>query len=56
MTGVGGLIVKVTVCEPVPPAFVAVTVAVDVPAVVGVPVIAPVVVLTVRPAGSPLAP
>jgi hypothetical protein len=38
--------------ELVPPPFVAVSVTVELPAVVGVPVIAPVVVLRLNPAGS----
>ena len=40
---------------PVPPVFMALIVMFDVPAVVGVPLIAPVAVLTVNPAGSPVA-
>jgi len=55
MTGVGGLIVKVNVWLPVPPALVALIVTVYVPAVVGVPEINPVLVFTVKPAGSPVA-
>ena len=55
MTGVGGLIVKVNVWLPVPPALVALVVTVYVPAVVGVPEINPVLVLTLKPAGSPVA-
>ena len=55
MTGVGGLIVKVNVRLPVPPALVALMVTVYVPAVVGVPEINPVLVLTLKPAGSPVA-
>ena len=42
--------------DPVPPAFVALTVAVVVPAVVGDPEISPVPVSTLRPAGRLLAP
>ena len=56
MTGGGGLIVKVKVALPVPPELVALIVTLYVPAVVGVPEITPVVVFTVKPAGSPLAP
>ena len=52
----GGLIVRVSVAVPVPPALVALSVTDEVPAVVGVPEIAPAVVLTVRPEGSPEAP
>jgi hypothetical protein len=48
--------VTVRVAFPVPPAFVALSVTVEVPAVVGVPEIAPVAVFTVRPAGNPVAP
>jgi hypothetical protein len=47
--------VKVSVALPVPPALVALIVTVYVPAVVGVPEISPVVVFTVKPAGSPVA-
>ena len=43
------------VAEPVPPALVALIVTLDVPAAVGVPVIAPVEVLTLKPAGRPVA-
>ena len=55
MTGAGGLIVRVSVLVPVPPPLVALKLTLEVPAVVGVPEIKPVVVLTVRPAGSPVA-
>ena len=55
ITGVAGLMVIVTVFDPVPPALIALTVEVYVPAVVGVPVIAPVEVFTESPAGRPLA-
>jgi hypothetical protein len=56
MTGGGGLlIVKVSVALPVPPALVALIVTLYVPAVVGVPEINPVLVFTVKPAGSPVA-
>ena len=55
MTGAGGLIVKVNVALPVPPALVALIVTLYVPAVVGVPEITPVVVFTVNPPGSPVA-
>jgi len=51
-----GLMVSVNVAVPVPPPLVALTVTVDVPAVVGVPEINPLVVFTVKPAGSPVAP
>jgi hypothetical protein len=55
MTGAGGLIVKVNVALPVPPALVALMVTLYVPAVVGVPEIKPVFVFTVKPAGNPVA-
>ena len=51
ITGGAGLIVKVSVWLPVPPALVALMVTVYVPAVVGVPEIKPVLVFTDRPAG-----
>jgi hypothetical protein len=47
--------VSVSVAVPVPTAFVALSVTVETPAVVGVPEITPLVVFTVRPAGSPVA-
>jgi hypothetical protein len=49
------LMLMVIILFPVPPAFVAVTVGVNVPAVVGVPLITPVPVLTFKPGGSPVA-
>ena len=55
MTGGGGLIVKVKVALPVPLLLVALMVTLYVPAVVGVPEINPVLVLTLKPAGSPVA-
>ena len=54
--GVGLLIVNVNVWVPVPFAFVALRVMLYVLAVVGVPEIKPVPVLTVRPAGNGAAP
>jgi len=51
ITGGAGLMVKVKVALPVPPALVALMVTVYVPAVVGVPEITPVLVFTDRPAG-----
>ena len=51
----GTAIVIVTVLLPVPPRLVALTVAVNVPEAVGVPLIKPVAVFTVSPAGKPLA-
>lgn len=47
--------VKVNVALPVPPELVALIVTLDVPAVVGVPEIKPVLVFTDRPPGSPVA-
>ncbi len=52
ITGGAGLIVKVSVWLPVPPALVSLMVTLYVPAVVGVPEIKPVLVFTDRPAGS----
>ena len=48
--------VRVREALPVPVAFVAVRVMVDVPATVGVPEIRPVAVLADRPVGRPVAP
>jgi hypothetical protein len=55
-TGGTRLMVIVKVALPVPPALVALTAAVEVPAAVGVPEINPVAVFTVNPAGNPVAP
>ena len=55
MTGGGGLIVKVKVALPLPLLLVALMVTLYVPAVVGVPEINPVLVFTLKPAGSPVA-
>jgi hypothetical protein len=58
ITGAAGklaLIVMLKVLVPVPPALVALSVTLVVAAVVGVPEISPVVVLTVSPAGNPVA-
>ena len=55
MTGAGGLMVRVKVLVPVPPALVALKLTLEVAAVVGVPEISPVAVLIDRPAGSPVA-
>jgi hypothetical protein len=55
ITGFAGLIVMTSVALPVPPALVALMVTLYVPAVVGVPEINPVLVFTVKPAGSPVA-
>ena len=51
----GGAIVIVTVLLPLPPKLDALTVEVNVPEAVGVPLIKPVAVFTVSPAGRPLA-
>ena len=51
MTGLGLFTVNVRFNVPVPPVFVALSATVVVPVVVGVPVIAPEVVLTESPAG-----
>ena len=57
ITGGGGLlIVKTSVSVSVPPALVAEIVMLEVPAVVGVPEMTPVVVLMLSPAGRPVAP
>ena len=58
MTGAAtaGFIVRIKVALPVPPALVALMVTLLVPAAVGVPVIAPVPVLMLKPAGRPVAP
>ena len=48
--------VRAKVALPVPPALVAEIVTLLVPAALGVPVIAPVPVLTLKPAGRPVAP
>jgi hypothetical protein len=55
MTGTA-VTVNVRVAVPVPALFLALSVIVETPAAVGVPEIRPVVVFTVRPAGSPVAP
>ena len=48
--------VRIKVALPVPPALVALMVTLLVPAAVGVPVISPVPVLMLKPAGRPVAP
>jgi len=55
MTGADGSTVTMRVAEPVPPALVALIVTLVVPDALGVPDIAPVLVLTLNPAGSPVA-
>jgi hypothetical protein len=47
--------VRESVAVVVPPAFVAPIVTLEVPVAVGVPLIAPVLVLTLKPAGNPVA-
>src|SRR5436853_636404 len=54
MTGGAGLMVKVSVALPVPPALVALIVTLNVPAVVGVPAITPVVGFGPMPDGRPV--
>jgi len=54
--GPAGAMVSVRVALPVPPLLVALSVTVDVAAVVGVPEINPDVLLTDKPAGKPVAP
>ena len=49
------LIATISDAVPVPPAFVAPIITVEDPAAVGVPVMAPVPVLTLKPAGKPVA-
>jgi hypothetical protein len=56
ITGSARLTVSVRVALPAPPALVALRDTVEVPAAVGVPEINPVVLFSVRPAGSPVAP
>src|SRR3989442_12210705 len=55
MTGVAAVIVTASVWGPVPPVLVALRVTVEAPALVGVPVMSPVVALSARPAGNPVA-
>ena len=55
MVGAGHRTRKAKVALPVPPAFVAPKVIVEFPAAVGVPLIRPLVALSVSPAGRPLA-
>jgi hypothetical protein len=53
---VGATTVKLNWLEPDPDPLVAAIVTVKVPVAVGVPLISPVIVLTVKPVGNPLAP
>jgi hypothetical protein len=55
VAGVAADTVTIRLFVPVPPAFVALKVTVEVATVVGVPEITPLVALTVRPAGNPVA-
>ena len=55
ITGAGMLMVRVRVALPVPVLLVALSVTVEVPDAVGVPEIAPLVVFTESPEGSPVA-
>ena len=55
IAGAGTAMVSVRVALPVPPLLVAPRVTVEVAAAVGVPEISPVVALTDRPAGNPVA-
>ena len=52
--GVGSTVIT-KVAEPVPPALVALMLTLVVPVALGVPVMAPLLVLTLRPAGNPVA-
>jgi hypothetical protein len=56
ITGAGGLIVRLKFAVPVPPAFVALSVRLKDPVVLGIPEITPFVGLTLNPAGNPPAP
>jgi hypothetical protein len=53
--GGGGLITRTNVAVPVPPAFVALKATFEVPGVVGVPEIKPLVALTDNPVGNAVA-
>ena len=52
MTGVAGTMVMVRVADPVPPALIALMVIAGVPVLVGVPLMTPVLELSVNPVGS----
>ena len=56
MAGAAAEMLSVRVALPVPELLVALRVTLEVAAVVGVPEINPVAVLTVKPAGNPVAP
>jgi hypothetical protein len=55
ITGAPTVTVRARVAVPVPPAFVAPMLTLELPTAVGVPVISPVAVATLSPAGSPVA-
>lgn len=55
IAGLATVMVRESVAVVVPPAFVAPIVTLEVPVAVGVPLIAPVLVLTLKPAGNPVA-
>ena len=55
ITGIAALIVIVNVFVPVPVTLIALIVTLDVPAAIGVPLITPVDVFTLKPAGKPVA-
>jgi len=55
IVGAGRAMVRASVAVPVPPALVALMVTLNGPLTVGVPVIAPVLVLTLSPLGNPVA-
>jgi hypothetical protein len=55
ITGAAVVIVSVRVALPVPPALVALSVTVELPAAVGVPETNPLAVFTDKPAGKPAA-
>ncbi len=56
IAGTAGAIARLSVALPDPPAFVALIVTEEFPAVLGVPEIRPVVEFTLSPAGRPVAP
>ena len=56
MLWLAALMVTCTLCMPVPPGLVALTVTLNAPAAIAVPEINPVAVLTLTPAPSPVAP
>lgn len=56
ITGAADWTARTRVAVPVPPAFVALTLTLDVPELVAVPEIKPVLAFTASPAGKPVAP